>query len=277
MEEESSKLILNNRDLNKRINCIKIENEAEFKRLTNHAEEIKQNFNISERNNITLKKNNLEKEEELLKLSNKIIESNKECCGLKKRVLNLESQLDEYATMNIMPQEKGKEIEQLTKHANGSNERVLNLENQLDEYLTINLMLEEKCEQSEDKIVKLQEKLRSIQCGFVDPVRFQNLNTPESLKKKKSSDNESFFDKSLKKTGYLNSCSGMGTNDDRRRNGWRFDHLQPFSRIDGLPDKRFKHTTKISATNWRAAREYQDKLLDDDFTDVTFLSDDSKK
>jgi hypothetical protein len=117
MEEESSKLILNNRDLNKRINCINIENEAEIKRLTNHAEEIKQNFNISERNNITLKKNNLEKEEEILKLSKKLIESKKECGGLNERVLNLESQLDEYATMNIMLQEKGKEIEQLTKHA----------------------------------------------------------------------------------------------------------------------------------------------------------------
>jgi DNA repair exonuclease SbcCD ATPase subunit len=235
MEEESSKLILNNRDLNKRINCINIENEAEIKRLTNHAEEIKQNFNISERNNITLKKDNLEKEEEILKLSNKIIETNKECAGL--------------------------------------NERVFNLESQLDESLTINLMLEEKCKQSEEKVKKLQEKLRSIQCGFVNPARFQNFNTPESIKKKKNSDNESFFDESTKKTSIQNSGSGIETVVDRRRNSWRFDHLQPFCKINGLPDNRFKHTTKISATNWRAARDYQDKLLEDDFTDVTFLSD----
>lgn len=92
-----------------------------------------------------------------------------------------------------------------------------------------------------NRVKDLEEENNKLQNNQVQNKKLKNLinifstiETPESSKK--------------------NNDSAIKA-DDRRYNEWRFKNLEPYTKIDGTPDYRFKINTKIPATNWVRGRK----------------------
>ncbi len=71
----------------------------------------------------------------------------------------------------------------------------------------------------------------------------------------------------------INTSSTIVSNDKRSKK-WRFENLPPFTNLDGTPDLRFKHDTKVSASNWKIGRDVE-KNNNNDFS-VTDDDEESK-
>ncbi len=55
----------------------------------------------------------------------------------------------------------------------------------------------------------------------------------------------------------------------RRSLDWRYANLEPFTKIDGTPDLRYKQNTKVCSSNWDKGKE-KIKSINNTFTNTDY-------